>query len=138
MFSFFFVLMISSYFLITFAASSSCCISSASLFNYAGSTTSFMMIDSNNCFFIWCFDSRFVFLLSATHFHTYKQKNNHCSTNLKRKYFSKLIFCFQTCKMSSFSHSSFKVSSINSLVAGNLLSTASKTTKATFNFFCPF
>ena len=38
-------------------------------------------------------------------------------------------------KINSFSHSSFKVSSINSLVSGNLPLTASKTTKTNFNLF---
>ena len=71
---FFFVLMISSYCLITFAASSGSCISSASLFNSLDSATSFAIVDSNNYFFISSFDSRFVFLLSAAPFHTYKQK----------------------------------------------------------------
>ena len=74
MIPFFFVLMISSYCLITFAAFSGC--SSASLINSSDSTTSFMMIDYNNCFFISVFDSSFVFSLSAASFHTYKQKIN--------------------------------------------------------------
>ena len=101
------------------------------LFNSSDSTTSFMMIDSNNFFFISSFDSRFVLLLSSTPFHTYKQKIIN-GTNLQQKCFSKLIFASKLVKelphLQRFFlfhillfHIPLKVSSINSLVSGNLL-----------------
>ena len=63
---------------------------SASLFKSSNSRFSSMIIESNNCFFI---SSRlFAFLLSATPFHIYKQKNNHYSTTSKTKMFIKAIF----------------------------------------------
>ena len=74
MIPFFFVLMIFSYFWITFVPSSGSCTPSVSLFNSSDSAVSFMMIDSNNCFFISSCDNRFVLLLSAAPFPTCKQK----------------------------------------------------------------
>ena len=46
-----------------------------------------MIIESNNYFFISSFDKRLAFLLSATPFHVYKQKNNRYSAKSKTKMF---------------------------------------------------
>ena len=78
---FLFVLIISSYRLIISAAFSISCISSS------------MIIESNIFFFISSFDRRFAFLLSATHFHIYKQKKITLVPGLKQKCLSRLIFC---------------------------------------------
>ena len=137
----FFALIISSYRLIISAVFSGSCIFSASLFKSSNSTTLSMIIESNNCFFIYyrCF----AFLLSAKPFHIYKQKNNRYSTKYKIKMFIQAnFFCmFRSKKITSsavifsFSHFSFKVLSINSWVSGNLPLTASKTPKALFSRF---
>ena len=116
---------------------------SASLFKSSNCTTSSMIIESNNCFFISSFNRHFAFLLSAKPFHIYKQKIITIVPNLKQKCLSKLIFfCkFRSKKITSsavifsLSHSSFKVLSINSWVSGNLLLTVSKTAKAIFSRF---
>ena len=105
-----------------------------------------MIIKSNNCFFISSFDRRFAFLLSALAFHIHKQKNSHYSTKSKTKAFIQAnFFCKFRSKtitssafIFSFSHSSFKVLSINSFVSGNVLLTAFKTAKAIFSPFCQF
>ena len=124
----FFALIISSYRLIISAVFSGSCIFSASLFKSSNSTTLSMIIESNNCFFIYyrCF----AFLLSAKPFHIYKQKNNRYSTNLKQKCLSKLIFFA--------SLDSFKVLSINSWVSGNLLLKHPAQLKQFLAVFCPF
>ena len=143
---FFFILIISSYCLITSAAFSGSYISSASLFKSSNSRFSSIIMESNNRVFISSFDKGFAFLLSATPFHIYKQKNNHYSTKSKTKMFIQAnFFCKSRSKkiissavIFSFSHSSFKALSIYPFVSSNALLTASKTAKAIFNRFCPF
>ena len=77
---FIFVLIISSYRLI---------VSDAYLYSYI---SSFMIIKSNNYFFISSFDRRFAFLLSAAPFHINKQKIITLVPGLKQKCLSRLIF----------------------------------------------
>ena len=140
----FFVLIISSYRLIIFAAFSGSCTSSASLFKLSNSRFSSMIIESSNRFFISSLDLRFVFLLSTKPFHIYKQKINTLAANLtlKQKCLSRLIFLqvykqkiTSSAVIPSFSHSSFKVLSINLFVSGNVLLTAFKTAKTIFTRF---
>ena len=116
-----------------------CCffnIYSACLFESSNFTASSMIIKCNNC------DIRFVFLLSAKPFHIYKQKIIILVPNLKQKCLSELIFYkFRSKKITSsgvilsFSHSSFKLLSINLFVSRNVLLTVFKTSKATFSHF---
>ena len=77
---FLFVLIISPYRLIVSAA-----FSCSRIF-------SFMIIKSNNYFFISSFDRRFAFLLYATPFHIYKQKIITLVPDLKQKCLSRLNF----------------------------------------------
>ena len=123
---FLFVLIISPYRLIISAAFSCSCI------------FSFMIIKSNNYFFISSFDRRYAFLLYATPFHIYKQKIITLAPGLKPKCLSRLIFFlkFRSKKITSspvilsFSHSSFKVLSINPFISKNALLTTLNTAKA--------
>ena len=102
---FLFVLIISPYRLIVSAAFSCSCI------------FSFMIIKSNNYFFISSFDRRYAFLLYATPFHIYKQKIITLVPGLKQKCLSRLNFFYKfrskqiasSPVIFSFSHSSFKV-----------------------------
>ena len=116
---------------------------SASLFKFSNSATSSMIIESNSCSFISSFDRRFALLLSAKPFRIYKQKIIITLVpNLKQKCLSKLIFFvslevknYLTAVIFSFSHSSFKVLSINSCVSRNLPLTAPNTAKAILSRF---
>ena len=70
----FFVLIISSYCLNIFTASSGPCVSSAYLLRSPNSTTSYIVIESNNFFFISFLDKRFAFFLSPKAFHSINKK----------------------------------------------------------------
>ena len=141
--SFFFVLIIYSYRLIISAAISGSCISSASLFKSSNSRTLSMIIESDNCFFISSFDRRLPFHYLPNLSLSINKKIITIVPNLKQKYLSKLtFFCkfrskknYFICSYLFFSHSPFKVLSINSFVLGNILLTASKTVKAIFSRF---